>query len=53
MLQVHDNGRGFTWKNGAVATQHYGLENMQTRAQELGGTFRIFADNGTTVEVAV
>jgi signal transduction histidine kinase len=52
-LQVRDNGRGFTWVNGAVSVQHYGLDNMKTRAQELGGTFRIFADNGTTVEVAV
>ena len=52
-LQVHDNGQGFTWVNGTVSPQHYGLQNMQTRAQELGGTFRVFADNGTTVEVAV
>ena len=52
-LQIHDNGRGFMWANGAGSAQHYGLENMNTRAQELGGTFRIFADNGTTVEVAI
>lgn len=52
-LQIHDNGRGFTWANGAVSAQQYGLQNMQTRAQELGGTFRVFADEGTTVEVAV
>ena len=52
-LQVRDNGRGFSWTNGAVSSQHYGLQNMQTRAQEIGGTFRVFTDNGTTVEVAV
>lgn len=52
-LRIHDNGRGFTWANGTVSNQHYGMQNMQTRAQELGGTFRVFADNGTTVEVAV
>ncbi|MFD2572837.1 7TM-DISM domain-containing protein [Spirosoma soli] len=52
-LQIHDNGCGFTWANGAVSEQHYGLQNMQTRAQELGGTFRVFADEGTTVEVEV
>ncbi|WP_460968826.1 sensor histidine kinase [Spirosoma migulaei] len=52
-LRIHDNGRGFTWANGTVSSQHYGMQNMQTRAQELGGTFRVFADNGTTVEVEV
>jgi signal transduction histidine kinase len=52
-LRIHDNGRGFTWANGAVSEQHYGLRNMQTRAEELGGTFRVFAEDGTTVEVEV
>lgn len=53
ILVIHDNGQGFTWANGAVSALHYGLQNMQTRAQELGGTFRVFAENGTTVEVEV
>lgn len=53
-LRVQDNGRGFTWLNGAVSDQHYGLKNMETRAQELGGSFRVFAESpGTVVEVEV
>lgn len=52
-LRIHDNGQGFSWINGAVAGHHYGLRNMETRAQELGGTFRVFIEKGTTVEVAV
>ena len=52
-LRIHDNGRGFAWTNGAVSEQHYGLRNMETRAQELGGTFRVFTEDGTTVEVEV
>ena len=52
-LRVHDNGRGGDWSDDTVLEKHYGLRNMQTRAQELGGTFRVFADNGTTVEVDV
>lgn len=52
-LRIHDNGQGFAWVDGAKSEQHYGLQNMQTRAQELGGTFRVFAENGTTVEVDV
>ncbi len=51
-LRIHDNGQGIAWPAGAaIAEQHYGLRNMETRAHELGGTFRIFADEGTTVEV--
>ncbi|ADB42167.1 sensor histidine kinase [Spirosoma linguale] len=52
-LRIHDNGQGFSWTGEALAPHHYGLRNMETRAQELGGTFRIFAEEGTTVEVAV
>lgn len=52
-LQIHDNGRGFSWTNGAVAEHHYGMQNMQSRALELGGTFRVFADQGTTVSIEV
>ncbi|NDU98781.1 7TM-DISM domain-containing protein [Spirosoma terrae] len=52
-LRIHDNGQGFTWANGTASEQHYGLQNMKTRAEELGGTFRVFADEGTTVEVDV
>ncbi|MBN8825981.1 MULTISPECIES: 7TM-DISM domain-containing protein [unclassified Spirosoma] len=52
-LRIHDNGCGFTWNNTVVSSHHYGLQNMQTRAQELGGTFRVFAEEGTTVEVDV
>ena len=52
-LRIHDNGRGFSWPNGLVSEPHYGLQNMQTRAQELGGTFRVVAESGTTVEVEV
>jgi signal transduction histidine kinase len=52
-LRIHDNGKGFAWVNGAISEQHYGLRNMQTRAEELGGAFRVFAENGTTVEVEI
>ncbi|GAB3994297.1 hypothetical protein GCM10028807_31730 [Spirosoma daeguense] len=51
-LRIHDNGRGFIWPS-ETSESHYGLQNMQIRAQELGGTFRVFADDGTTVEVNV
>ena len=51
-LRIHDNGRGFAWPDGtAIPEKHYGLRNMETRAQELGGTFRVVTNDGTTVEV--
>ena len=52
-LRIHDNGQGFTWVDEPSAEQHYGLQNMRVRAQELGGNFRVFADQGTTVEVTI
>ncbi len=50
-LRIQDNGRGFNWPDETVSEPHYGLQNMQTRARELGGTFRVVANEGTMVEV--
>ncbi|GAB3689519.1 hypothetical protein GCM10027592_06030 [Spirosoma flavus] len=52
-LSIRDNGQGFNLPDAAISEQHYGLQNMQKRAQELGGTFRVIADKGTTIEVNV
>jgi two-component system, sensor histidine kinase LadS len=52
-LQISDNGRGLTEKTIDALDRHYGLQNMQRRAEELGGQFRIYSKEGTTVEVAV
>ncbi|MBD2756137.1 sensor histidine kinase [Spirosoma validum] len=52
-LRIQDNGRGFNWPDETLSEPHYGLQNMQTRARELGGTFRVIASEGTTVEVQV
>lgn len=53
ILRIQDNGRGFLWPGTTISTRHYGLNNMQTRAEELGGSFHIAADNGTTIEVII
>lgn len=52
-LRIHDNGRGFSWPNQLSTEPHYGLQNMQARALELGGTFQVVADQGTTVAVEI
>jgi len=52
-LQISDNGRGLTYRTIDALDQHYGLRNMQRRAEELGGQFRIYSKEGTTVEVEV
>ncbi|TAE28155.1 MAG: histidine kinase [Cytophagales bacterium] len=50
-LQISDNGRGLTEQTIDTLDQHYGLRNMQRRAEELGGQFRIYSAQGTTVEI--
>ncbi len=52
-LQISDNGRGLSNHTIERVDGHYGLQNMQRRAEELGGQFRIYSDEGTTVEVEV
>ncbi|MGA0556111.1 sensor histidine kinase [Larkinella sp. VNQ87] len=51
-LSVSDNGNGLSLQNDSF-DNHYGLQNMKKRAEELGGHFRIYSDRGTVVEVAV
>lgn len=52
-LAVVDNGRGFAGPAEPNGQPHYGLQNMEARARELGGTFRIYADRGTVVDVQI
>lgn len=52
-LRISDNGRGLTNHTIERVDGHYGLQNMQRRAEELGGQFRIYSGEGTTVDVEV
>lgn len=52
-LQISDNGRGLTSRTIDRVDGHYGLQNMQRRAEELGGQFRIYSQEGTTVDIEV
>lgn len=51
-LEIRDNGRGF---DPAAAKRGNGLDNMQRRAERMGGKFSIESapGNGTRVEVSV
>lgn len=53
ILRVVDNGIGFDVKQ--VKTNSYGLQNMQERALEIGGTCKVVSlkDEGTRLEVKV
>ncbi|MFS0671655.1 histidine kinase [Ornithinibacillus sp. 179-J 7C1 HS] len=53
ILRVKDNGVGFDMST--VKTGSYGLQNMQERALEVGGTFKIISlpNQGTQLEVKV
>ncbi len=48
-LQLSDNGKGFD--KDATYRDHYGLENMQRRATEIGAVLRVESspDEGTTI----
>jgi signal transduction histidine kinase len=51
-MSVKDNGKGFE-ANSASPKGHYGLENMDFRARELGAEFKITSvkNEGTLVEL--
>ncbi|GAA0422182.1 MAG: histidine kinase [Bacillota bacterium] len=53
ILRVTDNGIGFVMEK--IKTGSYGLQNMQERAYEVGGSFKVISlpDEGTRIEVKV
>lgn len=53
ILRIVDDGKGF--KLDEVQSSSYGLQNMEERALELGGTLKIISllDQGTRVEVKI
>lgn len=50
-LTIHDNGRGLNEVVAEGGDRHYGIHNMKRRAEELGAQFRVYAHNGTVVDV--
>lgn len=53
ILRIVDNGIGFDMDN--VRTNSYGMQNMNERANEVGGNFKIISlvNEGTRVEVKI
>ncbi|MCB9066634.1 MAG: sensor histidine kinase [Calditrichae bacterium] len=50
-MRISDNGRGFTATNGSIGS---GLQNMQHRCVEIGGSFAIQSgDAGTEIRCAI
>ncbi|WP_229376339.1 sensor histidine kinase [Fibrella aquatilis] len=51
-LTIQDNGQGlnFSPDDADTGERHYGISNMKRRTEELGGHFRIYANEGTVVE---
>ena len=54
-LSVRDNGQGFELEDARHRMGHWGLQNMQERAQGLGAQFKIAsaAGSGTEIETVV
>ncbi|MEJ0054670.1 MAG: ATP-binding protein [Bacteroidota bacterium] len=49
IFSVSDNGKGF--EKGSIRRASNGLKNMQSRMEEIGGTFEISTDPGTGTKV--
>jgi signal transduction histidine kinase len=54
-LSISDNGRGFDFEEGLRKTGHWGLKNMQERAAQIRGKYKITtaAGQGTEIEIQV
>ena len=55
-LRVHDNGKGFeTGRTSADDGEHWGLQTMRERAEQVGGTLRVesASGQGTLISVTV
>jgi signal transduction histidine kinase len=54
-LSISDNGRGFDFEEGLRKTGHWGLKNMQERAVQIRGKYKITTavGQGTEIEVHV
>ena len=52
IIKISDNGSGFN-KNFAIVSN--GLNNMQKRIEEIGGTFNLESEinNGTTISIII
>ena len=55
MLAISDDGRGFDLEEGSRKSGHWGLKNMQERADQIGGTCKIntAVGQGTRIEIRV
>jgi signal transduction histidine kinase/ligand-binding sensor domain-containing protein len=54
-LSISDNGRGFDFEEGYRKSGHWGLKNMQERAAQIGGKYKITTavGQGTQIEIEV
>lgn len=51
-LQISDNGKGFDKKNSKPKSGGMGLQSIQKRVDEIGGTIDIIDEEGTTISVS-
>jgi signal transduction histidine kinase len=51
-LHIRDNGKGFDWP-GNEEQDHFGLRNMQKRAEQMNATFKINSSPGEGVSISI
>ncbi len=52
LLTISDNGKGFDLAQHKI-NESYGLNNMKARAEEIGASFKIFAEVGTGSKIII
>lgn len=52
-LRIHDNGKGFTPTTHLTTVDHYGIQNMKKRAEEIKGVVTIHSAEGRGTEVVL
>ncbi len=50
---ISDNGRGFPTHDGEKSGLSYGLHNMQSRAEDIGASFNVTSNHGTSITLNV
>jgi signal transduction histidine kinase len=55
LLQIQDDGIGFNLNEKRGEKGHYGLQNMESRAEEIGGKFKLdtAVGKGTQVQISI
>lgn len=53
LLKIIDDGIGFNLAESQHKKEHYGLKNMESRAEEIGGVFKVETETGKGTRIEI